>query len=52
MFTIGLTSSFWLPLDTGPADVELRAEARPAFQFPAASIRNPVDPGTATIGSR
>jgi Tlde1 domain len=49
-FAIGFTSSFWVPLDTGPADVELRAEAR---RLSVSDSIHPklVDLDTATIGS-
>jgi hypothetical protein len=48
-FTIGFISQSWLPLGTGPAKVEPRAEAR---RLSVASIHPKlVDPGTATIGS-
>jgi hypothetical protein len=50
VFTIGFISSFQSPLDTGPADVELRAEAG---RLSVSSSIHPklVDLDTATIGS-
>jgi hypothetical protein len=57
-FAIGFISSFWVPLDTGPANVELRAEAHRLLVAEAhrllvsSSIHpKPVDLDTATIGS-
>jgi hypothetical protein len=49
-FAIGFISSFWVPLDTGPADVELRAEAR-RLSVSGSIHPKPADLDTATIGS-
>jgi hypothetical protein len=49
-FSIGFISSIWLPLDTGPANVELRAEAR-RLPVSASIHAKLVDLDTATIGS-
>src|SRR5262249_7945768 len=49
-FGMGFISQIWLPLASGPAKVEPRAEAR---RLSVASIHPKlVDPGTAAIGSR
>ena len=57
-FAIGFISSFWVPLDTGPADVELRAEAHRLLVAEAQRLLvsgsihpKTVDLDTATIGS-
>lgn len=49
-FAIGFISSIWVPLDTGPADVELRAEAR-RLSVSGSIHPKPADLDTATIGS-
>ena len=49
VFAIGLISSFWVPLDTGPANVELRAEASP-LSVSGSIHPKPVDLDAATIG--
>jgi hypothetical protein len=50
-FAIGfISSSFWLPLDTGPANVETRAEAS-RLSVPGSIHPKPVDLDTDTIGA-
>jgi Tlde1 domain len=50
VFTIGFISAFWSPLDTGPANVELRAEARRLSVSDSIHPKR-VDLDTSTIGS-